>query len=338
MSLPPSEIPSGAMRFNSDSQKLEYYDGAQWLQVSTFSPLLNGGARGVFGGGSPGSPSAPYSTTSIDYINVSSTGNSQSFGNLQTARSSLSTFGSSTRGFWCGGRASGIANYNIIEYVTFSSTGDYTDFGDISYGASQGPFGLSNSTRGIIGGGSIVNNIDYVTMSSTGNSVTFGQTLSRGFYQSGAASPTRGFYVASLGQSPYPGQNIIEYITIAALGNATDFGDLTQTRASMASSSNATRGIFAGGYQPTITNTIDYITISTLGNAQNFGDLLSTTSDLNGNCTIPTRAVFAGGLTPTNTNVIQYIAIQTQGNSIDFGDLITPTGYKAGCSNAHGGL
>jgi hypothetical protein len=51
MSLPPSEIPLGAMRFNSDSQKLEYYDGAQWLQVSTFSPLLNGGARGVFGGG-----------------------------------------------------------------------------------------------------------------------------------------------------------------------------------------------------------------------------------------------------------------------------------------------
>jgi hypothetical protein len=48
MSLPPVEVPSGAMRFNSDSQKLEYYDGAQWLQVSTFSPNLNGGARGFW--------------------------------------------------------------------------------------------------------------------------------------------------------------------------------------------------------------------------------------------------------------------------------------------------
>jgi len=334
MSLPPVEVPSGAMRFNSDSQKLEYWDGAQWLQVSTFSPNLNGGARGVFGGGESG----PATINTIEYITISSTGNSQDFGDLQTSRSSLSTFGSSTRGFWCGGRTPGVANYNIIEYVTFSSIGNYTDFGDISYGASQGPFGLSNSTRGIIGGGSIVNNIDYVTMSSTGNSVTFGQTLSRGFYQSGAASPTRGFYVASLGPSPYPGQNIIEYVTIAALGNATDFGDLTQTRATMASSSNATRGIFAGGYQPTITNTIDYITISTLGNAQNFGDLLSTTQNLNGNCTIPTRAVFGGGYTPTNVNTIQYITIQTQGNAQDFGDLITASNYRAGISNAHGGL
>ena len=41
-----SAIPSGAMRFNSDSQKLEYWDGSQWVQVHTFSPNLNGGARG----------------------------------------------------------------------------------------------------------------------------------------------------------------------------------------------------------------------------------------------------------------------------------------------------
>ena len=28
MSLPPVEIPLGAMRFNSDSQKLEYWNGS----------------------------------------------------------------------------------------------------------------------------------------------------------------------------------------------------------------------------------------------------------------------------------------------------------------------
>ena len=43
MSLPPVEIPLGAMRFNSDSQKLEYFNGEIWMQVHTFNPDLNGG-------------------------------------------------------------------------------------------------------------------------------------------------------------------------------------------------------------------------------------------------------------------------------------------------------
>ena len=51
MSLPPSEIPLGAMRFNSDSQKLEYWMGSAWMQIQTFSPTLEGGARGLFFGG-----------------------------------------------------------------------------------------------------------------------------------------------------------------------------------------------------------------------------------------------------------------------------------------------
>ena len=53
MSLPPKEIPLGAMRFNSDSQKLEYFNGEIWMQVHTFSPNLNGGARGVIAGPTP---------------------------------------------------------------------------------------------------------------------------------------------------------------------------------------------------------------------------------------------------------------------------------------------
>ena len=80
MSLPPSEIPLGAMRFNSDSQKLEYYDGAQWLQVSTFSPLLNGGARGVFGGGY-----TPTSINTMEFVSITSTGNATDFGDLLSA-------------------------------------------------------------------------------------------------------------------------------------------------------------------------------------------------------------------------------------------------------------
>ena len=52
-----SEIPAGAMRFNSDSQKLEYWNGSAWFQVHTFSPNLASagdptpGARGLTCGG-----------------------------------------------------------------------------------------------------------------------------------------------------------------------------------------------------------------------------------------------------------------------------------------------
>ena len=65
MSLPPVEIPLGAMRFNSDSQKLEYWNGSAWFQIQTFSPTLNGGARGlVFQG------IEPSIVNSVSYVDI----------------------------------------------------------------------------------------------------------------------------------------------------------------------------------------------------------------------------------------------------------------------------
>ena len=51
MSNPPIEIPLGAMRFNSDSQKLEYWMGSAWMQIKTLSPNLDSGVRGIYGTG-----------------------------------------------------------------------------------------------------------------------------------------------------------------------------------------------------------------------------------------------------------------------------------------------
>jgi hypothetical protein len=78
-----SGIPAGAMRFNSDSQKLEYWNGSAWFQVHTATPNLASagdrqpGARGVSGGGD---------TDVIDYINISSTGNAIDFGDCVTTK------------------------------------------------------------------------------------------------------------------------------------------------------------------------------------------------------------------------------------------------------------
>ena len=43
MSLPPVEIPLGAMRFNSDSQKLEYWNGSAWMQIQTLGNAIQWG-------------------------------------------------------------------------------------------------------------------------------------------------------------------------------------------------------------------------------------------------------------------------------------------------------
>ena len=100
-----SEIPAGAMRFNSDSQKLEYWNGSAWFQVHTATPNLatagdpTPGARMVIAGGN--NYQAPSSDIhgEIQYINVASLGNSIDFGaNLTETRRRLSGMASSTRG------------------------------------------------------------------------------------------------------------------------------------------------------------------------------------------------------------------------------------------------
>ena len=45
---PPIEVPQGAIRLNTDSQKLEFYAQDRWFEMATDVPTLDGGARGLF--------------------------------------------------------------------------------------------------------------------------------------------------------------------------------------------------------------------------------------------------------------------------------------------------
>ena len=47
MSLTPKDIPVGAVRYNTDSNKMEVYIGDTWMEVAVSSPNLDGGARGI---------------------------------------------------------------------------------------------------------------------------------------------------------------------------------------------------------------------------------------------------------------------------------------------------
>ena len=80
------------------------------------------GDIGLFFGGHTGS----YSDT-IQYITITSTGNSIDFGNLTAAKNNSAAVSSSTRGICLGGETL----TNVIEYVTIVNKGNGTDFGDL---------------------------------------------------------------------------------------------------------------------------------------------------------------------------------------------------------------
>ena len=339
MSLPPSEIPLGAMRFNSDSQKLEYWMGSAWMQIKTFSPTLDGGVRGFAAGGS-----SPGYTATIDFYTIPTQGNASDFGDLTLARGNgMAGFASRTRGVAAGG-FDPTANYKRIDFVTMSSTGNATDFGDLTSNR-EGPMGLGNETRGIAAAGwsrpnsNNIQAIDFVTIASTGDSINFGDLITRTNYGAGAASPTRGLLIA--GNIPAPGDmyNRIEFITIASQGDAQEFGELKQGHQyTLDGASNSTRAIAWGGAGPdtdTATNIIEFITIATKGNGTNFGDMTRAVSNGSGATASSTRSVCFGG---NSQNTMEYVEISTQGNAVDFGDATAGRNNGASFSNGHGGL
>jgi len=336
---------SGALRYNTDSNLPELYDGNQWVQLSVSQVGLGTGgdtepgARGVFGGGSP-----TLAGNVIDYINISSTGNAIDFGDLIGGQILPSPISSSTRGIFAGGyQSSPLFSDNKINYITIASTGDAQDFGDLTQTTGIAG-GVSSSTRGLISGGFVspgtnTNVIQYLTIASTGNSVDYGDLPIATRGMGCCNSATRGIFAGGYQTPALSFTNTINFVTISTLGNAQDFGDLTGVNGTDGQNvSSATRGVWGGGRTPTATNRIEFITIATLGNAQDFGDLTQARQQ-NGGCSSPTRGVWGGGQnSPLNFNIIDYINIPTQGDAVDFGDLTVSRLNVAALSNAHGGL
>ena len=77
MSINPIEIPTGAVRYNTDSNNMDVYIGSKWMEVAVSSPNLDGGGRGLVAGGN-----TPNQTNIIQFITISTAGNSQDFGDL----------------------------------------------------------------------------------------------------------------------------------------------------------------------------------------------------------------------------------------------------------------
>ena len=333
----------GTTRFNENLGALEFYTGSEWRAVNSYADMGNRG-RGLIMGGD-----ASSKLSSIGFVEISTQGNEQDFGDLtqSVGIANGDNISSSIRGLRCGGFTPSLTD--TIDYVTIASQGNAIDFGNQST-TSEGGGGCSSSTRGVIvlgrGPGGHVNTIDYVQISTIGNATDFGDlSLGTGYNGPNAVSNgTRGVFCGGITPSYSGGTAQIQVLTIASKGNTITFGNLTGERRNMMPCSNSTRGVLMGGRNNTggagTASTIDYITIASDGNAVDFGKL-NTNRFRGAGTSNQTRGICASGDTASpgsNSNVIEMVTIATTGSAEDFGDVATASDGPIGLSDSHGGL
>ena len=334
---PIQPTPVGAFRFNTDSAKLEYFDGNQYVNITTDSPEANtGGTRGIIAGGRSNGSGVRH----IQFVNMANNGNFTDFGDTSEDKRIPICMGNRVEGRLCGGLDSSYSN--AVDKIIIASTGDATNTIDLTQAIYSGA-AIASSTRGIRAGGADgsgeTNTIDYMTFGNDQNFVDFGDLHDDRQSFGGCGSPTRGI---TMGGYDAPARvNYIDFITISTLGISADFGDLLATRSpNQGVMSNAVRGLAFGGGAPGPvggdTNTIEFITIATLGNAQDFGDMSSNGGDRAG-CASSTKAICAKGGNSSDT-AVDYVQIMSTGNGQDFGDLNQGTYESGSLSNGHGGL
>jgi len=289
--------------------------------------------------GDIGMTSSSQSAT-FEKVQISTTGNAVSFGNLNTSDyNGGGVSGSQTRIVHGGGNQPSFSN--AISYKEFSHSGNFSDFGNLTTGR-QMLTSASNGNMAVFMGGrtpSASNVIDRIGFSTLGDAVDFGDLTVARFGASAMQSPTRAIFAG--GGAP---TNVIDFIDFASFGNATDFGDIGSSSYYnyFAGSSSDTRGVFGGGGNPSNTSIINFVTMASTGDSQDFGDLTVSRITMSAAGNSNRICFFSGQQTPApapGTDVIDYITIATTGNATDFGDTSESLGFKTGGgSNGHGGL
>ena len=339
---PPIEVPQGAIRLNTDSQKLEFFAQDRWYEMATHSDVFDGSAGRalIFEGDA--------SSNKIDVIHIDTQGNATDFGETHYNNDSVGGSGDRTRALVYGGGSPSVTNK--IEFHTISISSSGTDFGDLTFTGRQ-PGNANNSTRSLMCGGypspystgNAVNTICYVTTQSTGNAVDYGDLVTTG-EQVMASSPTRGVGIGGYGVGPSApsGGRLTEcqFITTHTLGNAFEFANLDKVRNDANGAGSNTRGVFmGGGGSPAQTDQITFVEFASLGRPTDFGNLQSIGQSHA--CTSnQVRAVKTNGSTTPggNVNRIEFVNIATGGEAVEFGDATYAGASSVAHCNAQGGL
>ena len=132
----------------------------------------------------------PTYVNSIEFVTISTLGNSSDFGDLTTVRAVSGAFSNAVRGVFSRGELyPGETRTNVMDFVTFSTLGNALDFGDSTVTISNGmDGGCSSPIRGLTAGGSTGSNtdvIDHVQIMTTGDAIDFGDLNQGGQYLSG---------------------------------------------------------------------------------------------------------------------------------------------------------
>ena len=338
----PQDCPPGSLRFNTDSAKLEYYRGDTigWVEIEASSHEIGGGTGSNTGLGTRGFSAGRHVYENIiEYITISTLGDSQDFGDLSQGRYSFGNLVGGDNRMVFGG---GYGYKNTIDFWSVQSLGNASDFGDLTQERNQ-VSACNDKIRGIWAGGAGpghggVNNIDYITIQSTGNAVDFGDLNAAATTPASCSSSTRGIWNYDVGPVAE-----MKFLNFRSTGNTTDFGDGHGGSSMNGGQSSSTRGMWAGNYASS--NIISYITMATEGDTTDFGDLTQGGYNFTG-MSSPTRSVFSAGTYYSHPsfirpNTMDYVEIATTGNARDFGDMAmmtNVTGLSAGGSNGHGGL
>ena len=322
----------GTVRFNTDLNTLEFYNGVEWRQFT-----VNGSSgRAIHN-----------NHYNISTFNLTTGGDTTNFGTSVTDRTQGGAFSSSTRGIFVGDSSMS----TNMDYVTIASEGNAIDFGNSSQGRRYGS-GCSSSTRGLYAGGrtpSNVNTIDYVEIPTVGDAIDFGDlTITGQTYNTGCGSPTRGLFG---GTANAPGNGGIDQVTIASKGNATKFGLSGFGGGYFAGTSNSVRALFGGRRTPgqgLSVGDVNTVIIASDGNGTYFGELTEARVFASATSS-QTRGVWMGGklqqspLTETYTTRIDSFNFDSAGNAVGFGDLSYVhsdgrTDLSCAISDSHGGL
>ena len=335
----------GTIRFNSDLETLEFFDGSEWRQFTCRRDIANSPTsmgRGIFAGGNEPAPTGV--TDEIVFLQVSTGGRTQDFGNLNEALYGGAAASSSTRGLVMGGWRDPSNRFNV-NYITLASQGNAIDFGSDNSGG-WGSQGASDSVRALSAGGgypSATTDIDMFFFSTVGSHIDYADiTAGRNRGTRGMCNPVRAVFTGTYG----PDSTKMDTKLIATTGNTTDFGDMYFNLRAHSCCSDTTRGVAGGGNHSPIaspgylgSHSLEFITISSTGTSQYFGDLFKREIAYRGAAQNMTRGLWAGGAPSSVDNGVDAIIIQTTGNAVDWGDLSSgATNQSMGLNDSHGGV
>ena len=349
----PTNVSAGTYWFNDSGANkfLAIYYDDNWIGLSG---EVVGGAAAPMGGdrGFSMAGTGPSTDDVVEYWDLTTTSNAQTFGNTLTTDINWSAAcGNGTRVI-NHEAYSNISTYDTISYITSATLGNAVDFGN-TFHQRVGEAAASNGTYGIFGAGygatgpapysgpaGRLDDIDYVTISTTGNAADWGDVLpTNRSYLACADNSSYVLFAGGLcdagGGSPYSSSSNVAgeiYKLSTTVGSGgTLIGDLSDDRGILKGAESPTRALFMGGLigsSSTASNwcdIIDYMDFASEGNATDFGNLVRGNA-YGGACSNDTTAAYFGGydnISGSTTEVadIRYITMATTGNATDAGDL-----------------